>query len=285
MPATKAIPKEMLPIIDKPLIQYAVEEAVAAGMTQLVFITNHSKRAIQAHFTSDPELESRLKQSNQELLALVQSIIPADVTFHYINQPQPLGLGDAVRRAQDVVNNQPFAVLLPDDLIGNTQEPCLKQMVELFNKTGKSIIAAEPIAREHSHRYGIVDIAASLDQVGSWAQLNGIVEKPSSDEAPSNYGVVGRYVLQPQIFHWLAQIKPGSGGEIQLTDAIAHLIDDGVYAYRFAGQHYDCGSKLGYLQATTAYALQHPQLGEPFKQFLSFAAGHGKPKAEARSPQ
>lgn len=262
LPATKANPKEMLPIVDKPLIQYAVEEAIEAGIKELIFVTNSTKRAIEDHFDTNYELEARLAQAGkQEMLALVREVLPKGVSCAYIRQSEPLGLGHAVWCAQPIINNEPFAVLLADDLI-KSHPGCLKQMVQVYQETLASIIAVEEIPLSETHRYGIV-------KVDTARQILQIVEKPAPKDAPSTLGVVGRYILTPSIFQCLATIKPGSGGEIQLTDAIAKLLtNEKVSALPFSGIRYDCGSKLGYLQATIAYALQHNELAEQFKAYL-----------------
>jgi UTP--glucose-1-phosphate uridylyltransferase len=267
LPATKANPKEMMPIVDKPLIQYAVEEAVAAGITELIFVTNSSKRAIEDHFDSNYELESTLQdRGKQDLLDIVRGILPEGVSCAYIRQKSPQGLGHAVLCAKQLVMNEPFAVLLADDLIDGGESPCLKQMVERFARIERSIIAVEKIAPSETKKYGIVDVNSAEDTL---APINGIIEKPDPQNAPSNLGVVGRYILTPRIFALLEQTSKGSNGEIQLTDAIAKLrLEQEVYAYQFEGLRYDCGSKLGYLQATVAYALKHPELAVDFKRAL-----------------
>lgn len=267
LPATKANPKEMMPIVDKPLIQYAVEEAVAAGITELIFVTSSSKRAIEDHFDSNFELETALQgRGQQELLMIVKSILPEGVSCAYIRQKSPQGLGHAVLCAKQLLMNEPFAVLLADDLIDGSQKPCLTQMVEKFKETHQSIIAVQKIDPSETKKYGIVDVDSATDIL---AKLRGIIEKPAPKDAPSNLGVVGRYILTPQIFTHLENTNVGSGGEIQLTDAIAKLLrDEAVYAYQFQGKRYDCGTKLGYLEATIAYALKHPELAADFKRSL-----------------
>lgn len=267
LPATKANPKEMLPIVDKPLIQYAVEEAVAAGITELIFVTSSSKRAIEDHFDSNYELESTLQErGKQDLLDIVRGILPDGVSCAYIRQKSPQGLGHAVLCAKQLIMNEPFAVLLADDLIDGYQQSCLRQMVDQFNQIQSSIVAVQQIHPNETKKYGIVDVAASTETL---AVLSGIVEKPEPKDAPSSLGVVGRYILTPHIFKLLEATHKGSGGEIQLTDAIAKLLkQESVYAYQFAGKRYDCGSKLGYLEATVAYALKHPELAEDFKRSL-----------------
>lgn len=266
LPATKANPKEMLPIVDKPLIQYAVEEAVSAGITELIFVTNSSKRAIEDHFDSNFELEATLQdRGKSELLDIVRGILPEGVSCAYIRQKYPLGLGHAVLCAKQLVMNEPFAVLLADDLIDGGEQSCLQQMVSHFNSLQHSLVAVEKIAPTETNKYGIVDVAAEA----ALMPVRGIIEKPSPQQAPSNFGVVGRYILTPRIFTLLEQTPKGSNGEIQLTDAIAALLkDETVAAYQFKGKRYDCGSKLGYLEATVAYALKHPELAGDFKRSL-----------------
>lgn len=267
LPATKANPKEMMPVVDKPLIQYAVEEAVAAGITELIFVTSSSKRAIEDHFDSNFELESSLLERGKfELLQMVKNIIPDGVSCAYVRQKSPLGLGHAVWCAKQLVVNEPFAVLLADDLIDGGKRSCLKQMVDVFNETGSSVIAVERIAPSETKKYGV--IAADITTMPR-ALIKGIVEKPDPENAPSDFGVVGRYILSPRIFHLLENTSQGSGGEIQLTDAIAKLLlEEEAYALQFEGKRYDCGNKLGYLEATIAYALKHPELAQDFKRYL-----------------
>jgi UTP--glucose-1-phosphate uridylyltransferase len=267
LPATKANPKEMLPIVDKPLIQYAVEEAVAAGITELIFVTNSSKRAIEDHFDSNYELESSLlERGKHQLLEIVRDILPEGVSCAYIRQKSPQGLGHAVLCAKQLVMNEPFAVLLADDLIDGGDKSCLQQMVDVFQRSQASVIAVEKINPSETHKYGIVDIGGSTTQV---SEIKAIVEKPQPDVAPSNLGVVGRYILRPRIFTLLETTAKGSGGEIQLTDAIATLLkEEVVQALQFHGKRYDCGSKLGYLEATIAYALKHKELADDFKLCL-----------------
>ena len=262
----------MLPIVDKPLIQYAVEEALAAGARRLVFITGSSKRAIEDHFDSDTELETALaSQGKQDLADSLRAILPADASCIYIRQPAPLGLGHAVLCAQPVVGNEPFFVHLADDLI-DAEQPVLAQMSERYQQTGGSLIAVQQVARSETGSYGIV---ATDDSGANPARVLRIVEKPKPADAPSDLAVVGRYLLSGSIFDRLRNIGRGAGGEIQLTDGIAALLtDEPVYAYRFSGKRYDCGSKLGYLEATVEYALRHPELGERFGSYLDkFVAG------------
>ncbi len=267
LPATKANPKEMLPIVDKPLIQYAVEEAVTAGITELIFVTSSSKRAIEDHFDSNFELETALLgRGNKELLDIVKGILPEGVSCAYIRQKSPQGLGHAVLCAKQLVMNEPFAVLLADDLIDGGANPCLKQMIDQFVSLQSSMIAVEKISPSETKKYGIVDLVSSNEKLTA---IRGIIEKPDPQHAPSNLGVVGRYILTPTIFNLLETTNKGSNGEIQLTDAIAKLlIKEQVYAYQFEGKRYDCGSKLGYLEATVAYALKHPELASDFRACL-----------------
>lgn len=264
LPATKASPKEMLPIVDKPLIQYAVEEAIEAGATKLVFVTGSSKRAIEDHFDTDSELEQALTKSGKdELLRSIRDIVPAGVSCIYIRQGEPLGLGHAVLCARPAVGNEPFFVHLADDLIAG-RPGCLSQMAGEHGRHGGSVIAVETVPRENTSSYGIVAVDESDRN-----RITQIVEKPAPEDAPSNSAVVGRYLLAPEIFDKLETIGKGAGGEIQLTDGIANLlIDQAVYAYSFDGVRYDCGSKLGYLQATVAYGLDHSETGSQFREHL-----------------
>lgn len=268
LPATKANPKEMLPIVDKPLIQYAVEEAVAAGVTELIFVTSSSKRAIEDHFDSNYELESRLEERGKlSLLSIVRDILPQGVTVSYVRQPHQRGLGDAVLCAKHIVGEEPFAVLLADDLIDSREFNCLQNMAKLHQQTNASVIAAERVPNEDTSKYGIIDLDKNQEIPGL---MRGIVEKPPAGEAPSNLAAVGRYILTPKIFHYLSHQTPGAGGEIQLTDAISALMtEEPVYAYQFKGTRYDCGSKLGYLRATLAYAATDPDVGTDFQAYLS----------------
>lgn len=266
LPATKASPKEMLPVVDKPLIQYAVEEAVAAGATKLIFVTGSSKRAIEDHFDTDAELERALTESDKtDLLQSIRNIVPKGVSCIYIRQGEPLGLGHAVLCARPAVGDEPFFVHLADDLIAG-EPACLKQMADDYQKHGGSIVAVEEVPHENTSSYGIV----GLDDNGSQSQrIVSIVEKPQPEDAPSDQAVVGRYLLAPEIFDKLETTGRGAGGEIQLTDAIADLLaDQPVYAFTFKGDRYDCGSKLGYLQATVAYGLAHEEIGSAFREYL-----------------
>lgn len=280
LPATKANPKEMMPIVDKPLIQYAVEEAVSAGITELIFVTNSSKRAIEDHFDSNFELESNLLERGKwELLEIVRGILPEGVSCAYIRQNSPKGLGHAVWCAKKFVMDAPFAVLLADDLIDSDKKSCLQQMMDVFKETRSSIVAVEKIPKEETKKYGVVDVV-SQEVV---TRIQNIVEKPAPEKAPSNLGVVGRYILTPQIFTMIEKISQNQIGEIQrpvleeikttseiqLTDAIAQLLqEEKVFALQFQGKRYDCGSKLGYLEATIGYALKHPELAAQFKESL-----------------
>lgn len=268
LPATKANPKEMLTIVDKPLIQYAVEEAIAAGITELVFVTSFSKRAIEDHFDSNYELESKLEErGDYHLLSVVRNILPANVSCVYVRQSYQLGLGHAVLCAKNIIGNEPFALLLADDLIdGEIHKTCLEQMLLCYQHTLSSVIAVQKIPLADTHKYGIVALENSQETSG---KLISIVEKPSADKAPSNLAVLGRYILTPRIFSLLEETPKGAGSEIQLTDAISRLLlEETVYAYELKGRRYDCGSKLGYLQATVDYALRHSEVSAEFKNYL-----------------
>ena len=276
LPATKASPKEMLPIVDKPLIQYAVEEAVAAGFTDLIFITGRGKRTIEDHFDKAYELEAELQaHGKNKLLKEVRGLLDSGVTCTYTRQAEALGLGHAVMCARHLIGDEHFAVILADDLI-DAHVPVMKQMVQAQARHGGSIIAVQDVPREDTASYGIVTAEKVADRV---SKLNGIVEKPKPDEAPSTHGVVGRYILSPRIFHFLENLRRGAGGEIQLTDAIGRLLrDESVFGFEFQGQRYDCGSKLGYLQATVNYALKHPELAADFREFLATVPGPAQGK-------
>ena len=266
LPATKASPKEMLPVVDKPLIQYAVEEALAAGARRLVFITGAAKRAIEDHFDSDQELEHMLEaQGKSDLLNQLRSVLPSYASCIYIRQPAPLGLGHAVLCAQPAVGAEPFFVHLADDLI-RSDIACLQQMAEVYEAKRASVLGVQLVPHQDTEKYGIVAVEADKS---STSRVRSIIEKPKPSVAPSNLAVVGRYVLAPSIFEHLEKIGQGAGGEIQLTDGIAALMgEEAVYAHRFTGKRYDCGSKLGYLQATVEYALAHPALGKEFRKYL-----------------
>jgi UTP--glucose-1-phosphate uridylyltransferase len=270
LPATKASPKEMLPVIDKPLIQYAVEEALAAGARRLVFVTSATKRAIEDHFDADDTLEKLLEsQGKSELAQLVRDVLPSYASCIYIRQPAPLGLGHAVWCARPVVGDEPFFVHLADDLI-DAKVPCLKQMAATYERLGASVLGVEEVPRKDTDKYGIVEIEPGPGAVN---KLKSIVEKPKTDVAPSTLAVVGRYVLTPAIFDELERIGQGAGGEIQLTDGISRLLQtEAVYAHRFEGRRFDCGNKLGYLQATVELALIHPGLGAAFREYLQGVA-------------
>ena len=266
LPATKASPKEMLPIVDKPLIQYAVEEAVEAGCTDIVFITGRNKRSIEDHFDKAYELETELERKNKNaLLELTQNILPAGVNLMYIRQAEALGLGHAVLCAAPAVGNEPFAVILADDLI-DAPKGALAQMMDVYNATGSSVLGVETVDPSQTGSYGIVEIAPK----DAYQRVTSIVEKPKPADAPSNLAVVGRYILTPAIFDLLRHTQAGAGGEIQLTDAIATLLQqETVLAHAFSGQRYDCGSKLGYLQATLAYGCKHPEVGAEFAKMVA----------------
>ena len=269
LPATKATPKEMLPIVDKPLIQYAVEEAIVAGITQIIFVTSSSKSAIENHFDSNFELESVLaNKKKNNLLSLVQNILPSNVSVAYVRQARPLGLGHAVLCAKQLVGNEPFAVLLADDLI-YAQKPCLQQMVELFDKLNSSILACQPVEQQDTQKYGIVAIPEKTLAYGKYLPISKIIEKPLPEIAPSNIASIGRYLLMPEIFNLLEHTKSGTGGEIQLVDGIDKLLSSQrVYAYCFNGKRFDCGNKLGYLKATVELGLKHDEVGNEFANYL-----------------
>ena len=266
LPATKAQPKEMLPVVDKPLIQYAVEEAYAAGVREMIFVTGRHKRPIEDHFDMTFELEVALENAGkQELLDVVRSVKPDDMECVYVRQPQALGLGHAVLCAQRLVGNEPFAVLLADDLMVG-EKPILQQMTEQYDEWRVSILAVQEVAPEHTRRYGIVDGTRVNDVL---MDVSRIVEKPAPENAPSRLGVAGRYILTPGVFHEIANQTRGVGGEIQLTDGIAGLLRrEKVFAYRYQGKRYDCGSKEGFLQANVELALKHPELGASFRAYL-----------------
>jgi len=270
LPATKAQPKEMLPVVDKPLIQYAVEEAYAAGVRQMIFVTGRHKRPIEDHFDMTYELEMALEQSGkEELLKVVRSVKPDDMECIYVRQAQALGLGHAVLCGQRLVGDNPFAVLLADDLMVG-DKPVLQQMVEQFNEWRVSILAVQEVPAAHTRRYGIVAGTPINEHL---LDVTGIVEKPAPEVAPSRLGVAGRYILTPGVFHEIATQQRGVGGEIQLTDGIAALLRrEKVFAYRYEGRRYDCGSKEGFLEANVALALDHPELGPGFRAYLKTLA-------------
>jgi UTP--glucose-1-phosphate uridylyltransferase len=266
LPATKASPKEMLPIVDKPLIQYAAEEAIGAGVDELIFVTGRNKRSIEDHFDKAYELEAELvARGKTKLLGEVRSVLPPHVSCIYTRQPEALGLGHAVLCARQVVGDNPFAVILADDLI-HAEPSVMRQMVDLYDKHQCSIIGVQNVAREETSSYGIVQ----GDPIGPGVfRLHGIVEKPAPDKAPSTLAVVGRYILTPRVFEKLENVATGTGGEIQLTDGIAALLrEETVLAYEFSGRRYDCGNKFGYLQATVEYALRHNELSGRFRDYL-----------------
>jgi UTP--glucose-1-phosphate uridylyltransferase len=267
LPATKASPKEMMPVVDKPLIQYAVEEAVQAGITELVFITGRGKRAIEDHFDKAAEIEAELQaRGKRELLKSVQDIIPKQASCTYVRQPLALGLGHAVLCAANVIGDEPFAVILADDLI-DAKPSAIQQMIKIYRVHQCSILGVQKITRQETSQYGIVKSRVLAPKLHV---ITGIVEKPKPSEAPSTLGVVGRYILTPRIFHHMRKVKPGAGGEIQLTDGIASLLkEEKALAFEFDGTRYDCGSKLGYLKATMAFAAKHPEVGKEFSAYLS----------------
>lgn len=266
LPATKASPKEMLPVVDKPLIQYAVEEAYAAGIRQMVFVTGRTKRSVEDHFDTAYELENELENAGKtELLELARSIAPDDMSCVYVRQSRALGLGHAVLCARDLIGNEPFAVLLADDLMVG-ERPIMAQMVDQFKDWRTSILAVQDVPREHTNRYGIV---SGSEVRNGLVDVHGMVEKPAPEVAPSTLAVAGRYILTPGIFAELANVTTGVGGEIQLTDGIASLLRrEKIFAYRYQGTRYDCGSKLGFLQATVDLAGAHPEVGDEFRAWL-----------------
>lgn len=269
LPATKAQPKEMLPIVDKPLVQYAVEEAYAAGIRHMIFVTGRSKRAIEDHFDTAYELEAELEAANkQDLLALVRSTQPDDMTCSFVRQPRSLGLGHAVLCAQALVGDEPFAVLLPDDLMIGPDggASVLAQMCQVFRQVGTSLVAVQEVPQDHVRRYGIVAGTPAGERL---LKVDQMVEKPQPESAPSRMGVAGRYILTPAVFDHIRNNPKGAGGEIQLTDGIAKLMStEGVHAYRYLGKRYDCGSKQGFLEATVELALKHPEVGPGFHEYL-----------------
>jgi UTP--glucose-1-phosphate uridylyltransferase len=268
LPATKAMPKEMLPIVDKPLIHYAVEEAKAAGIEQFFFVTSRGKSAIDDHFDRAFELEATLRERGKtELIAELEAKLPEPGQMAYARQQTPLGLGHAVWCARALVGDEPFAVLLADDLMV-CDKPCLAQMVEAYEDTGGNLAAIMEVPRAHTSRYGVLDVVSDN---GRLVRARGVVEKPDPAEAPSTLTIIGRYIIQPEVFGHLADARPGSGGEIQLTDALGKLIDEGqrFHGLRFEGKRFDCGDKLGFLEATVALGLQHPELGPGLRRILT----------------
>jgi UTP--glucose-1-phosphate uridylyltransferase len=275
LPATKASPKEMLPIVDKPLIQYAVEEAIAAGIDTMIFVTGRNKNSIQDHFDKAYELENELKTKHKiETLEFLKNLIPPYVSCVFIRQSEALGLGHAVLCAKPLVGDEPFAVILADDLVEDGSRGCTKQLVDLFEQEHCSVVAVEDVFPQDTDKYGIVAIEKKSHHVGN---MLSIVEKPNPEQAPSNLGVIGRYILTPAIFDHLTHLGKGAGGEIQLTDAIARLLtDEPVLTYRFEGTRYDCGSKLGYLIANVEHGLLHDELCDDFMAYLKNLVNEGK---------
>jgi UTP--glucose-1-phosphate uridylyltransferase len=268
LPATKAIPKEMLPVVDKPLIQHAVEEARAAGIEEFIFVTGRSKTALEDHFDHSFELEATLDERGKaETLAALHAWMPEAGQVCYTRQQKPLGLGHAVWCARHLVGDEPFAVLLADDLI-LAETPCLKQMVDVYDETGGNVVAVMDVPREHTKRYGVLDV---ISDDGRLAKVRGLVEKPAPEKAPSTLSIIGRYILQPEIFDHLAKIGQGAGGEIQLTDGLVRLVQGGgpFHGLRFAGRRFDCGDKIGFLHANIALALARPDMAQDVRQFLS----------------
>lgn len=266
LPVTKAIPKEMIPIVDKPVIQYIVEEALQSGIEEILIITGHGKRAIEDHFDTNIDLELQLRQQGKDsLLHLVQDI--SSINIHYIRQKHMRGLGDAIRCAESFIDNEPFAVLLGDDVVYNPEQPALKQMMDAFSRLGATMLGCQEVPQELVSRYGIVQGQPTDDD--RVVKLIDMVEKPAVDEAPSRLAALGRYILTPDIFEILRRVQPGKGGEIQLTDALRLMADrEAVYAYTFSGRSYDTGNKLGFLKATVEYALRREDLGEAFREYL-----------------
>lgn len=280
LPATKASPKEMMPIVDKPLIQYAVEEAIAAGITEMIFITGRNKRAIEDHFDKAYEMERELEaRGKNDTLEMLRSILPKNIPCIYIRQSEALGLGHAVLCARPAVGNEPFAVLLADDLLAG-DEPIMQQMTKVYEQNGCSILAVQNVEPAETVNYGIVKCGPGMNGLHP---ITGMVEKPQPENAPSTLGVVGRYILTPKIFEHLENVKPGAGGEIQLTDGIASLLqEERALAYEFSGTRYDCGTKIGYLKATIALALGHSEVGQEFADYL-VAQGYRTPSRLSRS--
>ncbi len=266
LPATKAMPKEMLPVVDKPLIQYAVEEALASGIEHLIFVTGAGKGALEDHFDRSFQLEETLRQRHKtDLLQVVESIVPKSGTIIYTRQSEPLGLGHAIWCAKDIVGDEPFAVLLADDLI-KSDVPVLHQMIKAFDRLRASTIAVIEVPREETHRYGILETEPAVD---STMRIRGMIEKPAPEEAPSTMAVIGRYILTPRIFDLLGAHQTGAGGEIQLTDAMARLLDEQpIFGYRFKGQRFDCGDKAGFQMANLAFALEHPEIKDSLRTYI-----------------
>ncbi len=270
LPATKATPKEMLPVVDKPLIQYAVEEALDAGFTDLIFITGKTKRTITDHFDLSLEMTSNMTEQKKELFDRMNRIIPSNASCIYLRQGEPLGLGHAILQAKPVLGDEPFAVVLADDLI-YSKKGVLKQMVESYNDDYSSIVSVQKVNRDEARQYGIISTPDDSDQM---MKLSGIVEKPKPEDAPSDYGVVGRYIFSNKILSFLAKTNPGAGNEIQLTDAIKSMLSDlPVYAYKFDGTRYDCGDKLGFIKANIEYALKNEKFGNELEEYLKKRLG------------
>lgn len=271
LPATKAQPKEMLPIVDKPTIQYIIEEAIESGIEEILIVTGRNKKCIEDHFDKSVELEMELEKNNKhELLELVKDI-SGMVDIHYIRQKEPKGLGHAIHCAKSFVGDEPFAILLGDDIVYNEEKPCLKQLIDCYNEYKTSILGVQTVDPENVSKYGIVDGIKIEDRV---SKVKGLVEKPSMEDAPSNIAILGRYIVTPKIFEILENTKPGKGGEIQLTDALLELINnEAMYAYDFEGKRYDVGDKLGFLEATVEYALRKPELKEQFSEYLRSIIG------------
>jgi UTP--glucose-1-phosphate uridylyltransferase len=271
LPATKAQPKEMLPIVDKPTIQYIIEEAIESGIEEILIVTGRNKKCIEDHFDKSVELEMELEKNNKhELLELVKDI-SGMVDIHYIRQKEPKGLGHAIYCAKSFVGDEPFAILLGDDIVYNEEKPCLKQLIDCYNEYKTSILGVQTVDPENVSKYGIVDGIKIEDRV---SKVKGLIEKPSIEDAPSNIAILGRYIVTPKIFEILENTNPGKGGEIQLTDALLELINnEAMYAYDFEGKRYDVGDKLGFLEATVEYALRKPELKEQFSEYLRSIIG------------
>ncbi|KCV82472.1 UTP-glucose-1-phosphate uridylyltransferase [Actibacterium atlanticum] len=272
LPATKSVPKEIMTLVDRPLIQYAIDEARAAGIKEFIFVTSRGKSALEDYFDHAPHLQAELEKKNKtDLLKVLEDTNMESGAIAYIRQQKALGLGHAVWCARRLIGNEPFAVILPDDVIA-AEKPCLQQMVEAYEETGGNMVAAMEVPREKASAYGVLDVQEDL---GSIVSVKGMVEKPKAEEAPSNLAVIGRYILTPKVLANISTMKKGAGGEVQLTDAIADQINDpsgGVYGYRFRGQRFDCGSKAGFLQATVAFGLSRPDLREEFGDYIKAMA-------------
>ncbi|MFK7878734.1 UTP--glucose-1-phosphate uridylyltransferase GalU [Roseobacter sp.] len=275
LPATKSVPKEIMTLVDRPLIQYAIDEARAAGIKEFIFVTSRGKGALEDYFDHAPQLEQELRRKGKsELLETLQSTNMDSGAIAYIRQHKALGLGHAVWCARRLIADEPFAVILPDDVIA-AEKPCLQQMVEAYAETGGNMVAAMEVAPDKASSYGVLDVS---DDMGSMVKVRGMVEKPKAEEAPSNLAVIGRYILSPSVLSSLSSMEAGAGGEIQLTDAIASEIgsENGVYGYRFRGQRFDCGSKSGFLQATVAFGLQREELRDDLSDYLHDIVNMGK---------